>query len=1093
MRAKDNVFMVDGINASDPWMGQSVMNSVMNAGDAGTLLPVDAIDEFKTEENPRAEFGWKPGAVVNVGIKSGTNSLHGSAYAYGRDTALDARNYFDVAPAPKTPVALEQFGGTFGGPIKKDKLFYFANFEGQRYSIGNPILHNFPVTTSIGDPGTSLIDACLATAHAGTLTALSAELAGLKFNKATLGSPTPTGNCTPVSGQPAGGFLGFFPVNPGPGTGVYTAIANTNAINGGLGKIDYHLNDKNSFQGTYFFSEGNNLAAGNPTSDIETQWLSLLHARAQTASGSWTWTPNSTWVNEARFGYAHYYQSYFSNDHTINPANYMFNGATYVIPTGVTNPFYFGLPAISIGGLTNHNGIGQSWPKIVGPDGVFTILDHVSVLRGKQAFKFGGEILVNRSTTDVTSNAKGPVSFSGSGGLGLINFFSGNLRTASLFTGDPERHLSNMGYAAFVQDDWRIRARLTLNLGLRYEITTVVKDQNDLLGNFDPSRGILQVGHGIGSPYNGDHNNFSPRLGLAWDVQGDGKTVVRAAASIIYESSVSFDVMNGIGNLLGLRTIPTGLPLFNNGSTTALSPPGNITLASTTFTGSALAPIQSRWQAFDPTKAISATNSPLYANIASPACGDGAITAGPCSIVGVDPNFRTPYVENWNLDIQRSITSTLSLDVGYVGNHAVKLVGMVDKNQPQLVGGFSPGWGNPADPASPAGMCIASASDATPFDNCSPDPNAEQAARPFTAPCTNPGLFSALGASHTVTTGGRFNPSNSCFSYLSDIAIINNSFMSNYNGLQVTLTGRNYHGLSFIGGYTYSHSLGDASDQGTAADLSIPVNSYASVRSQLYGNSNYDLRHRGTLSVTYAIPGRTGFAQMAEGWTVNSIVLLQTGAPWGQSDLTDDFSGTGEINNAAGSQGEQWNFFGNPSDFTPVHGFTNTNCTPGAGCTGGLPFSGNDSTGKIMATCMTADMSHFSGNQQQLAIASLTNIGCYAVGNSVLVPPPYGSYGAVRRNLWHDGGFKEWDLSVDKAIKFNERLSAQFRAEFFNILNHPQFCNPNGAAGGANSSPADPSSQPFGTAGSTPDVCSGNPELGSGGSRSIQLGLKFLW
>ena len=213
LRAHDNIYLVNGIYSSTPWDGQRVMNSSLHAGDAGTILPVDAIDELKTEENPRAEYGWKPGAIIDVGVKSGTNTIHGSGYAYGRDTAFDARNYFDAAPAPKADVGLEQFGGTLGGPIKKDKLFYFLNYEGQLYSIGNPILHNFPVTNSIGNPTTSLIDACVAAAKSSTapLTALSAELAGLSFNKATLGTPTPTGNCTPVSGQPSGGFLGSFP------------------------------------------------------------------------------------------------------------------------------------------------------------------------------------------------------------------------------------------------------------------------------------------------------------------------------------------------------------------------------------------------------------------------------------------------------------------------------------------------------------------------------------------------------------------------------------------------------------------------------------------------------------------------------------------------------------------------------------------------------------------------------------------------------------------------------------------------------------------------------------------------------------------
>ena len=152
LRSHQNLYLVNGVFSSTPWDGQSVMNSSLHAGDAGTILPVDAIDELKTEENPRAEYGWKPGAIIDIGIKSGTNTLHGTAYAYGRDTALDARNYYDVAAAPKAEVGLEQFGGTIGGPIKKDKLFFFANYEGQLYSIGNPALHNFPVTDPIGDP-----------------------------------------------------------------------------------------------------------------------------------------------------------------------------------------------------------------------------------------------------------------------------------------------------------------------------------------------------------------------------------------------------------------------------------------------------------------------------------------------------------------------------------------------------------------------------------------------------------------------------------------------------------------------------------------------------------------------------------------------------------------------------------------------------------------------------------------------------------------------------------------------------------------------------------------------------------------------------
>jgi len=1105
MRALDNVYLVNGINATDPFIGQSMMNANMMAGDAGTILSVDSIDEFKTQSNPRAEFGWKPGGIINVGIKSGANAVHGTAYIYGRDTAFDARNYFDAPPNPKTPVSLEQYGGTFGGPIKKDKLFYFVNYEGQTYSIGNPFLHQFMVTQSTAgiSSARSLIDECLMAAKQAPpalgalskqLSPLSASLAGLSFNKATLGTATPTGNCTPLAGQPAGGFQGLWPVNNTLSNNVFSDEPLANQVNGGLAKIDYHINDKNSIQAMYFISEGNNLAPGT---GVQPAWFTILHARAQTMSGSWTYVPNSTWVNEARFGFGHYYQRYNSNDSTLNPASYSFNGNTYVMPTGVTNPLYLGFPGISISGLTNSNGIGNGSFKIVGPDTALTFLDHVSFVHGPHSFKFGGEILPNYSTEDVTANAKGGASFSS-----YQNFFNGTVKSASLLTGDPARNLSNVGYALFFQDDWRIRRTVILNLGLRYELTTIVSDDTNRLANFDSTKGLVQVGKGLNAAYNGDHNNFAPRFGLAWDIKGNGKTVLRVGAGITYESQVSFNVTNGIGNFLGLRTIPTGLPLYNSGSTTALPLSGNIDLASTAYSGASATVISQAWQNFNPANPISSTgtgglnggpNAGLYSNIATPACGDGfTLPTGyakapiPCSIVGVDPNLRTPYVENWNLGIERAITSTITLDVTYVGNHGVKLFGKQDINQPQFVGGFSPGWGNPAVAGTPAFKCIASANDPTPYDVCSPSAVFEQAARPFTAPCA--ASIPALGVGNT--SGGVFNPKNSCFSFLQNIAILNNGYSSNYNGMQVTVTGRDYHGLSFTVGYTWSHALGEASDQGQpgGGENPIPINNYGSARQQLWAPTAFDLRHRGTISLTYLIPGRDGFAQLLKGWTINTVISLQSGLPIGQADNQDDFSGSGEaIGNGAGTAGEAWDFYGTPSDFTPVHGWTDTNCKPTSGCAGGLPYFGSGDTTGGFAKCLAADTRAFSGNQLTLATASLNNLGCFVVGNSVLAPPPYGTPGNTQRNLWRDAGFQNMDFSITKIFKFGDRYRAEFRTEFFNLFNHPIFANPGGGLSVQNPQ----SGAGFMFSGATPDVASSNPELGSGGSRSMQLGLKF--
>src|SRR4029077_2099497 len=306
----------------------------------------------------------------------------------------------------------------------------------------------------------------------------------------------------------------------------------------------------------YFISEGDTNSVDTPPAETSTNWISAQHARSQAVSGDWAFTPNSTTVNEVRFGYAHYFQSFFGTDASQNAASYNFNGQTYEIPTGI-NPAgpggasYGGAPDIRFqdfyGGGGN-NAIGVGWPKIVGPDGVLEFLDHVSVLKGKHAFKFGGEYVYNVSTTDETANAKGQLRFQNPD-----NFFLGKVRQGTLFLGNAVRTLYNNNYAAFLQDDWRIKPHLTLNLGVRSELSAVVHERNGLMGNFDPVQGLVQTN----DPYNGDNNNFAPRVGFACDIGGNGKTVLRGGAGILYEQ-YSFDVMNGEGNLLGLRTFPTG-------------------------------------------------------------------------------------------------------------------------------------------------------------------------------------------------------------------------------------------------------------------------------------------------------------------------------------------------------------------------------------------------------------------------------------------------------------------------------------------------------------------------------------------------------
>ena len=1066
VRAHDNVYLVDGVNSNDPWMAQSMMNAGAAAGDADNILPIDAIQEFKTSVNPSAEYGWKPGAVVNVGIKSGTNSIHGSAYAYGRSDSFDARDYFSQPPAPKPPLSLQQFGATVGGPIKKDKLFYFLSYEDQRYSVGNPAVHNLPITGGAGaaDPVNGMQGACLAALApgGGGVAPLSAQLAGL--NPST---------CAPLSNYP-----GLFLVNNTDSKTVTSSIASQNQIDSGLVKIDYHLNDKSVLYGSYFISPGDGLLVDDSLNQVATQWLTDQYARAQVGSVNWAYTPSSNLVNVARVGYSHYYQTFFSDDHNNNPANYTFNGSTYHMYTGQTNPIYFGLPRIRIRSFQNFQ-LGASWPKIVGPDGVLQLLDQVSLLRGRHALKFGGEILNMQSDNNVTSNAKGPIRFRDLAAFfnGIPGGQSGHGGQAAFLSGSLQRHLSNAGFAGFLQDDFRATPRVTVNLGVRYELNTVMKERNDLLGNFDPNSptGLVQVGAGITSPYRGNHHNFSPRLGLSWDISGNGRTVVRAGASLTYEQ-LSYDVLNNIANVLGLRSVPTGVALYKNGQ--QIQSTGSINAAVTTYSGDALngtttaGQIAHNWINNGP-------NQPIYS--AAPACGDGTAVASlvyvpqPCTIVAVDRNLRTPYVATWMGSIQHAFTNNLSLEVAYVGNRGVKLIDMNNINQaPVGTGWFATGFSN--GPASAATACLASAMDPVPYDNCSADGAAEQAARPY----------------------------NGKFPYLSYVDLLSNADWSNYNAAQVTLTQRNTHGLSYTLGYTYSHSLDIASDSWGTLHVPIQPNNRL-----LYGNSDTDMRHRFTLSLTYQLPSKDGYAQLLKGWSLNSIVTLQSGLPWWSQDSSNDFTGTGEVNQfppGPDGQGEQWDFFGKFSDFQMIHGFTNYNGGATSGGTGGVPYYGpnptynlNPANGPVdnrptlNPTCNAMAQKLDGGTATGLAQAALFTTGCYALGSSVLIPPAFGTVGSAGRNIWRDTGFKNWDLSITKSFRIKEKLTAQFRIEGFNILNHPTFANPYGGQGGGAAS-NDPSiGAGFACGCVTADTGGSNPVLGSGGNRAIQLGMKLLW
>ncbi len=998
LRAEDNAYLVDGLFNSEPFSGQSIINGAGIAGDSATILPVDAIQEFNVEENPRAEYGWKPGAIVNVGLKSGTNSVHGTAYAFGRDTPFDARNYFNPSAQTKNPRNLEQFGGTLGGAIIKDKFFYFGAYEGQRYTVGNTgILQTWstiPLTTpsvsaggpnctftGTGDCANSIPDA-IADVHA-------AFLAGAIPNDVSAASLKIAG-CTFAASSGAVSCDGSgFPLNNTTSQFINFGLPNTVSSDNGVGKVDYHVNDRNVLSSMYFF--GNNSGTVSDASQLQTKWLTQIHTRAQVFGENWTFTPNARWANEARFGYNRLYQPTFTNDHNTNPAT------VYGLNTGVTNPLYGGLPRISVFPfyIFPQELGGFNWPKVQGPDVRYQFVDHVSYTVGRHAIKFGAEIHHDGFNGAGYGGARGRIKF-GTGApndffaQGIEDFFAGIPSNGTLLVGDPTRHIHNWGYAEFLQDDFRVTPRLTLNFGLRYELNTVIKEEHNLLGNFDPSKGLIQVGRaGVSGPYNPDRKNFAPRAGFAWDVTGNGRTVLRGGGGISYET-LNWESFLALNNSLGLATIPTGAQI--QGSTTS---GGNIATGLVFFPGGTL-----DWNG---------TVFPSQTVNCDPAVG------GPCTIMGVDRNLKTPYVSTWTLNVQHSFTPNLVLEVAYVGNHGSRLVGIRDINQ--------------VDPNSPAEIACG---------------HCEQNGRPL----------------------------NSQFPYLAQVYQMGNIYRSNYNGLQSTVTSRNFHGLTMVAGYTYSHALDQVgANWDFGAGSGLPTDSTHPNRE--YASSDFDMRHRFTLSLNYLLPGRAGFAQMLKGWQVNSIVSLYGAQPFGVMDAGTDSSLTGEAN-------DRWNFYGNPKDFTstPV----------------GIPFFAGttDPTNPTSnATCNAQALALDGGVASGPTSTALSNFGCYANGKSFMIPPTPGTFGTMGRNIFRDTGFKNVDLSIAKNFKWGERFGAQFRAEFFNVLNHPNFANPFGGQNGWAHN--DPSTGSFGCACATPDVAASNPVIGSGGSRAVQLGLKLLF
>ncbi|MGA8762058.1 MAG: TonB-dependent receptor [Candidatus Sulfotelmatobacter sp.] len=945
-RPDDNNFFIDGADDNDAYYGGSVVNEEGISGTPASFLPLDSIQEFNTQEGPGADYGVKPGVVVNMGIKSGTNQIHGTGYYFTRNSAVDARNFFDPPPSPVSALILHQFGASIGGPIKKDKWFYFFNYEGIRDKVGNPGVTDSPVKVSLASQLGGIADS--------SGNPLSAEFSlpdAIAYCQQQLGGPC---SVNPLSLQLSQLFL------PNPGFTLSSSDPaainfDFNNVNNGsnlVAKTDYELSQRDTLSARFIYSHSTQIE-DDFTAPLRPEWLSTTSPTTEVIGVNWTHTPNSRWINDARFSYDEFNEAIEPGDHNVNPLDYGLN-------TGVTDPRRFGFPRINPGtDAFNYMGGNSSWPLFTTPSGTYHVSDTVSVTKGRHSIQFGGEYRDGTVDYFRAGYGRGRVDFSD-----LTNFIAGDVRRWRFLYGDPDRNVSQKAIGFFAQDSFRATPRLTLNLGLRYDVTFPIKDAHDQLANYTPTQGIVQVGRGISQPYPTNYNNISPRVGVAWDARGNGKTVVRAGAGIIFEQpSIRTFMFNGGG----LNLNPSGIPYIDqNGN--LVQPNGNINSFLVISSDTSLID----WNQLPP-------NGPDHIFPAS--AGQQCSVDSQCDVFAVDPHLKTPYVINWNFNIQQEVAPQTLLQIAYVAQHGVKLYSAEDINQV-----------NPA------------------FDDGS-----EEVGRPLVTNCPA-GSVGGFG----LGFGGP------CFPQIGFLSLLGNRSSSSFNSLQATLTKRFSHGLYLLAGYTWAHAI----DTATSNLAGVPPNSlnYNAER----GNGDYDIRNRFTLSATYEFPSKKSKWQLLDGWEASTVVMLEGGEPFTLGDFGDDISLTGELN-------DRWNMTGPPSNihwsvFNPIPFVDPSQFIED-------PNTFNVTGGATPAAQLCVNQAFATGGQaaaNQLG-ADGGDLGCYVSGNTVITPPAYGSQGNMGRNIFRGPSFKNWDFSLSKAWRLRENVRLQLRGEFFNILNHPNF------------------------------------------------------
>ncbi|WP_263354920.1 TonB-dependent receptor [Acidicapsa acidisoli] len=932
-------WQIEGTDNNDLWWNIPAVNQGGVSAIAGVILPIDAIENFSFVTAGTTDLGRNSGGTANLTIKSGTNGLHGSAYYYNHNEFFQHSNPFTGAT---TETRNQHYGFSVGGPIVKDRLFFFLAGEHQAFLIGAQAKATEP-SAAYQTEAYAILDA-----YGVPHNAVAANLLN--------------GNGSLPALWPAVALTGSA------NTDNYTSTGNlTGHSFNGIAKLDYQLSPRDHIAANWFVGQGTQTA---PTSSELYYYFenAPIHVQNYSLVENHVFSPSIT--NQISAGVSYFNQAFSDANTALDPIGLGLN-------TGVTDPALGGAPHLIIGptgassGLTA-GGSGFDPLGVTPPEGRNDITGHLdenlSWIKGAHQMHFGGEFRQAQVDDFYQTGERGTIYFDGTQGpwnatgtacanlqtvtpsattlaaltsdpnaYFLADFLAGcfDPTNSENVVGDPKRQVFVNTFSLSGQDQWEVAKNLSLNFGVRYDYEGPVHSDEPNLSIFDPSlpSGLAVAGKDVANIYPKFWGGVSPRIGFAYQPYRNDRTVIRGGYGLYYDSIYMKSILenNGAQNIsvFGPGQNPAG-------SEQVVQAPG---LANTV--------IQS--------------GTPIFESYADALNGQGVV-----KISTFDPHFRPAYTQEFDFNIQQSLTPSVIFQLGYVGTKGTHLLGLFDIN-----------------PALPG---------------------------------------SAVQANPNLT-----RPYYSQFPNFSVIDEARSNLGSIYSSLQSSLRIQNYHHLTAQLAYTWGHAL----DYETGFLPYVPQDP-ANEKGE-YGNSDFDVRNTVTGYLDYSIPTFGHTNRLVKGWEINSGFSFHGGEP-----------------------------------FTVVSASNPSNNGEGA-----------DRAVQVIAN-PTAGVSHSIVN----GVVQWFQPNAFVDEPETTTVGPAGpnTYSPTRRGQNYNPGYNSVDVSFIKTTQIKERVSAQFRADVFNIFNRTNY-EPVGL----------PSAGESGAIGSTIGVYLGNPGIGPGEPLNAEFALKILF